>query len=62
MENNSRALMEFKAAHKIWKRSILTDKGIKIHKGQDMLGVWYKMSDALCKADLELLGAIWWIT
>ncbi|KAH9660157.1 reverse transcriptase domain-containing protein [Citrus sinensis] len=30
--------------------------------GQDMLEVWFQMSKRLCKADLELLGATWWIT
>ncbi|KAH9715816.1 putative reverse transcriptase/RNA-dependent DNA polymerase [Citrus sinensis] len=58
----SHALIECKAAGKIWKQSILTDKGIEVYKGQDMLEVWFQMSKRLCKADLELLGATWWIT
>ena len=62
VETVSHALIECKAAGKIWKQSTLADKGIEIYKGQDMLEVWFQMSKRLCKEDLELLGATWWIT
>ena len=58
----SHALIEYKAVGKIWKQSILADKGIEVYKGHDMLEVWFQMSKSLCKVDLELLGATWWIT
>ena len=51
-----------KGACKIWKQSILANKDIEMLEGNDMLEVWYEMSKKLCKTDLELLGAIWWVT
>ena len=57
VETISHVLIKCKAAGKIWKKSILADKGIEVYKGQDMLEVWFQMSKRLCKADLELLGA-----
>lgn len=33
-----------------------------MHKGNDMLGVWYEMSKNLYKTDLKLLRAIWLVT
>ena len=41
VETISHALIDYKAAHKIWKQSILADKCIEVYKGQDVLEVWF---------------------
>lgn len=58
-EDAFHALMECKAAQKVWKNTVFTEE-VKVLNHQDMLSVLHEMRRKRSKKELKLIAALCW--